>query len=141
MGRVDFLKDWYRQVWTDGNMAAIDRYFAPRSVANGLVADGQVKAEDFKALVPALRSLVRDIEVTVDRSIEAGDWLWAQITVRALTAHGIDRVEASGQVMMLVEDGVITEAYNCFDFVTFFEQSGLLPQDAFMLLLSGEKLG
>ncbi len=141
MTKLDLLKDWYQRVWIDGDLTAIDRYFAPRAGADGLMPDGQVSMEDFRALVPALLALIRDLAIDIDRSIESGDWLWAQITVRALTARGVDPIRASDQVMVHIEDGLITEAYNAFDFITFFEQAGLLPRDAFMLLLSGEKLG
>ncbi len=141
MTKLEFLRNWYRKVWIEADMAAIDDYFAPRAGADGLVADGQVGVEDFRALVPALLALVRDLSIEIDRSMEVGDWFWAQITVRAVTAHGVDPIRASGQVMMRIEDGRIIEAYNAFDFITFFEQAGLLPQDTFMLLLSGEKLG
>ncbi|WP_347310053.1 nuclear transport factor 2 family protein [Defluviimonas sp. SAOS-178_SWC] len=141
MTKLDLLKDWYRTVWIDGDLTAIDRYFAPSAGADGLMSDGQVSMEDFRALVPALLALVRDLSIGIDRSVETGDWLWAQITVRAVTAHGVDPIHASGQVMVRVVDGQIAEAYNAFDFITFFEQAGLLPQDAFMLLLSGERLG
>jgi hypothetical protein len=84
--------------------------------------------------------LVRDLSITIDRSRETDDWLWAQITVNALPAQGTTPIKASGQVMLHFDKGMITEAYNMFDFLTFFEQAGALPQDAFLLLLSGETL-
>ena len=141
MTKLEFLRNWYRRVWVEADLTAIDDYFAPRAGADGLMPDGQVGVEDFRALVPALLTLIRDLTIEIDRSVEAGEWLWAQITVRAVTAHGVDPICARGQVMVRIEDGKITEAYNSFDFITFFEQAGLLPQDAFLLLLSGERLG
>lgn len=141
MTKLDVLSEWYRRVWLNADPSAIDDFFAPRAGAEGLMPDGQVSAEDFRALVPALLALVRNLEIEIDRHIETGDWLWAQITVRATNAQGIDPIRAGGQIMMRIEGGKIVEAYNAFDFITFFEQAGLLPQDAFLLLLSGEKLG
>lgn len=38
-------------------------------------------------------------------------------------------------------DGLIAKAYNSFDFLSFFEGVGLFPQESFLLLLSGDKLG
>lgn len=141
MTNLELLQDWYRRVWMEADLDAIDRYFAPRAGADGLMPDGQVGVEDFRALVPALLALIRDLAIEIEHTVEAGDWLWAQITVRAVSAHGVDPVCARGQVMVRIADGRITEAYNAFDFITFFEQAGLLPRDAFMLLLSGERLG
>ncbi|HRV63074.1 MAG TPA: ester cyclase [Albidovulum sp.] len=141
MSKLKLLQDWYRQVWIEADLDAVDRYFSPRTGADGLMPDGQVGPEDFKALVPALLALVRNLDIRIDRSIEAGDWLWAQISVHAVTAEGMAPICAAGQVMMRIEGDRITEAYNAFDFLTFFQQAGLLPEDAFLLLLSGERLG
>lgn len=112
----------------------------PRAAAEGLVADGRAGAEDFRALVPALRALVRDLSIEIDHWQEGDNWLWAQVSVHAVQVQGTRPICAKGQVMMRFSDGLIREAYNSFDFLSFFEQAGLLPQDVFMLLLSGEKL-
>lgn len=141
MSKLELLEAWYRQVWIEADPNAVDRYFAPRTGADGLMPDGQVGPEDFKALVPALLALVRNLEIRIDRSMEMGDWLWAQISVHAQTAESMRAVTAAGQVMMRIEGGRILEAYNAFDFLTFFQQAGLLPEDAFLLLLSGERMG
>lgn len=141
MSKLDLLREWYRRVWIEADPGAIDEYFAPRAGADGLMPDGQVSAEDFRALVPALLSLVRSLGIDIVRHIETDDWLWAQITVNALPAQGVTPISAGGQIMMRIEGDKIVEAYNAFDFISFFEQAGLLPQDAFLLLLSGERLG
>lgn len=141
MTKLEFLRNWYRRVWVEADPAAIDDYFAPRAGADGLMPDGQVTAEDFRALVPALLSVVRNLRIEVDRSVETEDWLWAQITVHGTAAQGVNPIRASGQIMMKIENDKIVEAYNAFDFITFFEQVDLLPKDAFLLLLAGESLG
>jgi len=141
MTNLEFLQEWYHQVWIEGDPDAVDRFFLPRTGAQGLMPDGQVGPEDFKALVPALRALVRNLDITVVRSLDFGEWIWAQINVRAAMADSMRQIDASGQVTVRIVDGKITEAYNCFDFLTFFEQAGLLPENAFLLLLSSEKLG
>lgn len=141
MTKLAFLENWYDRVWTRGDLSGIDEFFAPCAGADGLMPDGQVSAEDFRALVPALRALVRDLKIEIDRHQEGDDWLWAQINVHALPAQGATPIQASGQVMLRFEGDQIVEAYNMFDFLTFFEKAGFLPKDAFMLLLSGETLG
>lgn len=141
MDRIDRLRAWYQRVWIDEDLAAIDDFFAPRTGADGIMPDGQVGAEDFRALVPAFRALVRDLRIEIDHWREGGDWLWAQITAHALPAQGTIPIRAQGQVMLRFDGDRIAEAYNIFDFLTLFSQIGLLPEDAFLLLLSGERLG
>lgn len=140
MSNLEILSEWYRRVWVEGDLGAIDEYFAPTAGADGIMADGQIRAEDFRAFVPALRAHVRDASFEITRGIETEDWAWAQIVVRATTAHGTDPVAVAGQVAARFAGGRIVEAYNSFDFIPFFEQAGLLPRDAFLLLLSGERL-
>lgn len=138
---LDLLRDWYRRVWIDQDLGAVEQYFAPRVGAEGILADGQVGAEDFRALIPAIHALVRDLSITIERSHEMGDWLWTQIVLEGHAAHGLEKVCTRAQVMVRFEAGRIAEAYNIFDALTFFEQLGQLPKAAQMLLLSGESLG
>lgn len=140
MTNLDILSEWYRRVWIEGDLSAIDAFFAPSGGAAGIMADGQVGAEDFRAFVPAILAHVREPSFEIVRSIESGDWVWANLVVRAMTAEGLDPIAVTGQVACRFEGGRIVEAYNAFDFIPFFEQAGLLPKDAFLLLLSGERL-
>lgn len=138
---LDLLQDWYRRVWIEQDLGAVEDFFAPRVGADGILADGQVRAEDFRALIPAIHALVRDLSITIERSHEMGDWLWTQIVFAGHAAQGLEVVRTRAQVMVRIEAGRIAEAYNIFDALTFFEQLGQLPKDAQMLLLSGETLG
>lgn len=141
MSKLAFLQDWYQTVWVEGDLSEIDRFFAPSAGADGIMPDGQVGMEDFRALVPAFRAMVRDLTISIDQHEEGPDWLWAQITARALAAHDMRPILAQGQVMLRFQGDRIGAAYNVFDFLTLFSQAGLLPDDALLLLLSGERLG
>lgn len=138
--KLDILNDWFQTVWIEAELERVESFFLPRAQADGLIADGQVGPEEFRTLVPALRALVRDLSITIDRSHEDADWLWAQTRVQARSARDLSPVEASGQIMLRFEGDRIAEAYNSFDFLTFFASTGQLPADAFLLLLSGERL-
>ena len=39
MTHSDILKAWYSEVWGQGNTDAIDQYFAPETMAEGLIPD------------------------------------------------------------------------------------------------------
>ena len=75
MRNLEILSEWYRRVWIEGDLGAIDEYFAPSGGANGIMADGQVGAEDFRAFVPALRAHARDPSFEIVRSIETDEWV------------------------------------------------------------------
>lgn len=127
-------------MWAEGDLSAIEFFFAPSTGPDGILPDGQLGPEDLRALVPALRAMVRDLRIDIDRHLEGTDWLWAQVTAHAMRANDTMPIRASGQVMMRFSQGQIVEAYNSFDFLTLFTQAGRLPEDAFLLLLAGERL-
>lgn len=140
MTKLDLLDDWYRRVWVESDLDAIDSFFTPRSVASGLMDELQVGPEDFREFVPAVMRLIREPVVMIDTHMDTGDWLWALVTISAKSAKSMTPVKFSGQVMMRVENGKIAEAFNHFDFITFFEQLELLPPHTVALCLSGERL-
>ena len=139
--KYQLLESWYQRVWIDGDLEAIDSFFTPRGVASGLMAELQVGADDYKEFVPAVLQLIREQYVTIGAHFDFGDWFWALVTVHAKSARSMAPVEFSGQVMMRVEGGKIAEAFNHFDFIAFFEQLELLPENTMALCLSGETLG
>ncbi len=141
MTKLELLEQWYQRVFIDVDLDAIDEFFAPRTTASGFMSELAVGADDFRELVPAMTNLIRDLSVSIDAHHDSGDWLWALVSVRAKSARSMAPVTFSGQVMMRVENGKITQAFNQFDFITFFEQLELLPANTFALCLSGETIG
>lgn len=141
MTNLDIVKDWYQRIWIDEDLAAIESYFAPGAGADGILEDGQIGPQEFRAIVPAFKALVRGLTIEISHAVECDDWVWTRIIARGFVAQNLTPVEAQGQVMLRFKDGKIVQAFNIFDFMTLFSQGGLLPRDAFLLLLSGEKLG
>ena len=97
-----------------------------------------------------IRSLLDDVThpaspptptaVTTLRAVETGDWLWMLVQVTGISAQDGRDLSFTGQVAMRFEGDKIAEAYNHFDFISFFEQIGALPEETIALCLSGEQL-
>lgn len=141
MAHLDLLRDWFRQVWIEGDIAAIERFFAPQALAAGLVPGAGLGPADFAAFVPALRQHLRNPEITIRHHAETADTLWALIEVRAEAAQDMTPIRFDGQVMIRLAEGRIVAAHNHFDLVTLFEALGLLPPDTIALCLAGERIG
>ncbi|MGC8202722.1 ester cyclase [Aliiroseovarius sp. PTFE2010] len=135
------LKAWFEKVWVKGEVDAVDEYFSPDGHAEGMLTGLEVGPDDFKELVPAVRAHLRDVTISLERSISSGEWFWALVKLDAKSAETLEPVSIGGQVMARVgPDGKIVEAFNHFDFIGFFEQIGALPQDTMALCLAGERL-
>jgi hypothetical protein len=96
--------------------------------------------EGFKEFHSALRGLLSDFVITIDKSIESGDWISAVCTLRAKSRQSGAPVAITGSLMVRIVDGKLTEAYNHWDFLGLFSQLTLLPSGTFERALSGEKV-
>lgn len=141
MHRHRILSDWFQRVWIDGDLDAVDGFFADNTSADGMLTGIACSAADFQALVPAIMQWIRDPVVTLDRLVESGAWVCALVHISAVAAETMRPVTITGQIMLrLDEHGKIVEAYNHFDHLAFFEQLGFLPQDTMALCLGGVEL-
>jgi len=140
MTGVEILKAWYARVWEQNDLDAVAEYFDVDAMANGLMTDLAAELEDFQTIVPAVMRLVRNVKINITHSMEDGDKAWAHLEISALNAENLSPVACSGQVMIRTKNNKIIEAYNHFDFMSFFEQLGFLPKDTIALCLSGEQL-
>lgn len=136
----EVLETWFRRVWAEEDSDAIDELFVPEGEARGLGANVLVGPEEFKQFHSALRGLLSDFAITIDKSIESEGWLSVICTLRAKSRQSATPVEMTGAVLVRIADGKVIEAYNHWDFLGMFGQLGLLPSDALERALGGEKL-
>lgn len=140
MSKIDICRDWYERVWVKGDVDAVDDFMKADISSSDLVADHTLDREEIKVVVAALRSQVEDLAVTINHHISDGDWISIHLTVTGFSRSSGGRVNATGQCMMRFEGRCIAEAYNHFDFISYFQQAGLLTPGAMELGMMGEPL-
>lgn len=138
--KADILQKWYDEVWTNGNLDAIDTMFRPDSVASGIIPDFGVQPEEFRNLVGAVLSICEPPKVKVQKALEVDDWVAGLIEVETTDLSERRRVHMTGSVFARFEGEFMIETYNHMDFFSFFEQLGLMPDSSMALLLAGQKL-
>lgn len=136
----EVLETWFRRVWTEEDTSAIDELFIEDGQARGLGANIRIGPQGFKQFHSALLGLLSDFVITIDKSFEVDDWIAAICTLRAKSRQSGDPIEITGQVMIRIADGRLTEAYNHWDFLGIFSQLDLLPTQTFERALGGEKV-
>ncbi|WP_296761702.1 nuclear transport factor 2 family protein [Sediminimonas sp.] len=139
--KSDILRDWYARVWEDGDLAAIAEMFRPDTAANGLVPGMAIGVEEFQFLVTTIQELIEPPRITIEKTIEQNDWLAGFVTMRTRSIDRRHDLHVGGMVMVRIENDLIVEAYNSFDFISFFEQLELLPENTIAICLSGERIG
>jgi ketosteroid isomerase-like protein len=108
--------------------------------ARGLGANSLIGPKDFKVFHATLCALLSDIAITVDKSIEEGDWISVICSLRAKSEKTGAPVGMTGHVLVRIADGKILEGYNHWDFLGLFGQLGALPAQAFEKGLAGERI-
>jgi predicted ester cyclase len=133
----ELARSWFDQVWNAGDERAIDRLMAPGAKLHGLPApDGGpvVGPAGFRPFYHAFRAAFPDIRVRVLRTICEGDMVACHCVVTGShrgaglgVAPSKAPVEIYGVALALIRDGQIQEAWNCFDFLSLYQQVGMLP--------------
>jgi hypothetical protein len=136
----EVLETWFRRVWTEQDANAIDELFIPDGAARGLGGNVLIGPAGFREFHSALRGLLTDFVITIDKSVQEDDWISAVCTLRARSRQTATPIEITGSVMIRISDGKLMEAYNHWDFINMFGQLGLLPTDAFVKALGGETI-
>ncbi|PRY26503.1 SnoaL-like polyketide cyclase [Aliiruegeria haliotis] len=138
--QLKLLQDFYNRVWVDGDMAAAGEFFMPEAEATGLLSDLAVGAEEFHEFVAALLEMLDVHSVNFQKAVEQDDWISAMASFDATVLTTGQSISGSGMVMVRIRDGKIVEAYNCFDFLSFLEKLGLVPEHALALCMTGQRL-
>lgn len=125
------VREWFREVWDEGREEAIDRLMAPDARVHGLSPQGIQGPEAFKPYFRTMRAALGDLEVKVVQTVVEGDRVAAHCHViarhvgDALGGAATNRpVDFYGITIARVRDGRIVEGWNCFDFLSMYQQLG-----------------
>jgi steroid delta-isomerase-like uncharacterized protein len=126
----EIVRRWFNEVWNDGREAAIDRLMAPNALVHGL-GDVMIGPAQFKGYFRMMRGALQDLEVRVVRTVVDGEMVVAHCHVVARHAGNSlggpatgRSVDFWGMTMARVVDEQIVEGWNCFDFLTMYQQLG-----------------
>lgn len=131
------IRQWFKEVWDEGNEATIDRLMDPNCEIRGLSAPDaspMIGPSAFKQIFHTFREALGDMEIAVEQTLVDGDWCTAFCRVKgkhvghALGGAPTNRpVEFTGVVIARVRDGKLVEGWNVFDFLTMYQQIGWVP--------------
>jgi predicted ester cyclase len=128
------VRQWFQEVWNEGREEAIDRLMDPDAMVYGLGGpEGHAirGPQAFKPFFQMFQRALGNLQITVERTVVEGDTCAAQCRVKArhigptLGGPPTDReVEFGGMVIATVRDGQLVEGWNCFDFLSMYQQLG-----------------
>lgn len=133
------LTTWFQRVWKEEEAAAIDEFYLGGEVV-GLGAQILLTPDEFKEFHTAMLALLSDVEIHIDKCLCDGPWISALCSINARSRASGQPIRLGGTVWGRIEAGLIKEAYNHFDFLSLWEQLGLVPEGAFAQGLQGKTI-
>lgn len=134
MTNDQLVREWFEQVWNQQREEAIDRMMAPDALVHDLVPSGPMKgAAAFKPFHRQFLLAFPDMHIDVLRTITEGDLVAVHCRVSA--THSGDalgpaathrKASISGIAIARIKNNQIVEAWNCFDFLSLYQQLGLM---------------
>jgi predicted ester cyclase len=128
------IRTWFKEVWDEGREEAIDRLAHSNAVIHGLGGPGAPPMRgtaEFKKLFHVFRQALGDLQIEVAKTVTEGDQCAAYCRVKgrhvgdAFGGPPTNRpVEFGGLVIAQVRDGKLAEGWNCFDFLSMYQQIG-----------------
>ncbi|MDV7141782.1 ester cyclase [Tropicimonas sp. TH_r6] len=137
----DLIQAFYDKIWVAGEFEAAETFFDLDAEASGLMPELAIGAAEFHEFVAALLNQLDVRRVSLEKTVEKGDWISVMASFEAMVLATGQTISGSGVLMARIVDGKIEEAYNCMDFMSFFEKLGLLPEHSLELCLTGQRLG
>lgn len=124
MPKYTLIHRWFDEVWHNGNENAIDELLDENAVIHGLEIDANLTGPAaFKPFYRSFRESFPSIRVDLDHLVEANDYEVAYCTVTGRNVKG-QEVNFNGIVVCKFKDGKMVEAWNGFDFLKMFQQTG-----------------
>ena len=137
MDHHSFLVEFLDSVWCNGNPAAAAAFFAPNAKIDGLGADESLTPQDLVTFAAAMLMLIDRPRWEVLHVVAQDNRASFLIRGYARSRKTGLQVTMQGQVMMRIENGLITEAYNNFDLISLFTDLGVVPSNLLETVLSG----
>jgi predicted ester cyclase len=125
------VRTWFKEVWDEGREDAIDRLADSNCLIHGLGPTPMRGTTEFKTLFRTFRQALGDLEIAVEKTVTEGDTCAAYCRVKgrhvgdALGEPVTNRaIEFTGISISIVRNGKLVEGWNCFDFLTMYQQMG-----------------
>jgi predicted ester cyclase len=133
MSPKEVATTWFDSVWNKKDPTAIDRYLAPHAKMHGL-GETPLTPADFKQLHQTFCAAFPDIRIEVVRTVSEGDMVVVLGHVTGThagaglgTTPTQKRIDMWGMGMARIANDQIVEGWNSWDFMTLYQQVGMLP--------------
>ena len=125
------MRTWFDEVWNQGREASINKLFSATGVVHGLPGGPLQGPASFHPVFKMFRGAFPDIHIDVVRSTVEGEYVTVLCRVTGThTGNTLGfaptgrKVDFNGMVLARIANDQFQEGWNCFDFLTMYQQLG-----------------
>lgn len=133
-----FLETWFKRVWEEQDLSAVDEMTLPEAQAKGFGAR-PISPEEFKRFHHCLSQQLTGFSFDIDHHFETEDSYSSVWALHAKRRDTGEPVTLSGHIYARLIDGRVVEAKQHVDFLELFECMGLFSKGTFARCLDGQK--
>lgn len=124
-----FCETWFDRLWTKLDRTVIDEMCAVDIRTYGLTGPREGR-QQFEEFYQAIRlAFPNGLTFTVMHALASGDSAMVRLHAKGVAGNGRP-VEFGGFAQITVQNGVMTEGWNTFDFLGMLEQCGTLAKES-----------
>lgn len=138
-GLREILEAFQGRVWAGADGAAIAALMRADAEIDGLEPEALVGRDAYAALHRLLTAQFADIRVELGRTVEEGEWIAGDSVIVARHRATGCEVAARSLLMVRIVGGRIAAIRNQIDYMSLFEQAGLLPPRTLDFCLLGRR--
>ena len=131
------LSQWFRRVWNEADVLAINELAAPDMESHGLVKTIVGPEAWRKEFYDPMRASFDSVRVEVLDEVAAGDKIFGRLAATQVPKATGEPVTMHGMCLLRIADGKIAEAWDAWDFLGLLESMKLLPAASFGRAITG----
>ncbi len=133
----ELARRWFNEVWCEHCTDAIDKMMSADAYFYGTGPGEPMGREAFKQFHRLFCTAVPDLRIKLVQVIEQGEWVAFHAHVSGTHAATGCEIRFQGSGLGRVENGLIVEGHNSWDFLSYVIQIGAVPADAVAAALGG----
>ncbi len=135
------VRDFLNAAFGGASPGKIEDFVVQGATYRGAVTRGEeVPIQEWAELSHVVRGLIGPTTFSVTHKVEDADWISMRIHITARRLGNSKQIEGYDSLMVRFEGDRIAEYIGHMDYITFFEQLGLVPAGALHACLSGQRL-
>lgn len=126
---TDIMHRWFDRIWNEGDTSALDEYFAPDGVIEGIAPEPVIGPEAFRAFHKQFNEAIGDMRVHVGDIIEQDNKVAGHFTVTGVHKATGKPVTFTSHFFGHGKDGKMVWAANDVDYLGLLTQIGAVDSD------------